>query len=90
MRLDSAGAEHGTSGREDSRQGVSIKPESPVLDEPEKPVPDADHVDAAAQHGFADPSNRRVQAGAVAACGQDADPLDTLHGLNTFRAVPCP
>ena len=77
VRLVAAGAEDGAADREDAGQLCPRERRRAVLDQTTKAVAIADHMHpVGADRGFADAADRGVQAGAVAARGQDADRLD--------------
>ncbi len=77
VRLVAAGAENGAAHGEDARERGFVEPDPAVFDEAAKTVAKADDLHAVkAETGFADATNGGVQAGAVAASGEDADAFD--------------
>ena len=57
-----------------------------VFDEAAEAVAEAEDFHAVkAERGFADAANGRVEAGAVAAGGEDADAFDFRHAANDLK-----
>ena len=82
VRLVAAGAEDGAADGEDAGERALVELQPPVFDEAAKAVAKADDFHAVkAERGFADAADGGVQAGAVAARGQDADAFGFGHCL---------
>ena len=85
MRLVAAGAEDGAADGEDAGERGLVELEPPVFDEAAEAVAEADDLHAVkAERGFADAADGGVQAGAVAAGGQDADAFGFGHCLRHY------
>jgi predicted permease len=83
--LDAARAENRPADGENAGERVFVQRKRTILDQPQKAVADAHGLDAAAEHRLSHAANRRVQSGAIAARGQDADPFDLLHAARSSR-----
>src|SRR5690348_12094084 len=86
MRFVPAGAENGATDGENAGEGGLVEAQPAVGDQAAEAVPEPDDLHAVkTERGFAHPPDGGVQAGAVAAGGQDADAFGLGHCLQHIR-----
>ena len=85
-----AGAENGPTLGEDVRDVIPLQKAHAVLDEAEKAVFDAEDFQLVLVHGrLRDRTDDSIEAGTVAAAGEDSDSSDGRHGGGWYRFPDC-